>query len=371
MPAHSPLAKGRCIDLILPDLTGGGAERVAIELARGFANAGYAVRFLLMRAEGDLLPAVTGRFEVVDLAAPRARHVLPSLIAHLRRDPPDALLASMWPLTVIAAVAARLSLCRCRVLVSEHNCLSRQYRDRSRLHHLAMRTSMALGYRAADAVIGVSEGITHDLAALSGLPAARFTSIHNPVQPKACALVCTESDVDALWAGSGPRILTVGSLKAQKNHALLLKAFAALPRPDSRLMLLGQGSLEAGLRAEASALGIADRVVFAGFHPDPAPFYASADLFVLASDYEGFANVIVEALDFGLPVVSTDCPSGPAEILKEGRFGRLVPVGDAPALAQAMDGALAAPPDPVGQRARAADFTPEVAVRNYLRLMEK
>ena len=125
--------------------------------------------------------------------------------------------------------------------------------------------------------------------------------------------------------------------KHQKNHALLLRAFALLERPDARLMLLGNGELEPDLRRLAAELGIADRVIFAGFHPDPTPFYRTADLFVLSSDYEGFGNVIVEALACGTPVVSTDCPSGPAEILADGEFGALVPVGDAQALARAID----------------------------------
>jgi glycosyltransferase involved in cell wall biosynthesis len=195
-------------------------------------------------------------------------------------------------------------------------------------------------------------------------------TIYNPipaaVQPAPEAL----ATADAIWGQGGPRILAVGNLKLQKNHALLLRAFATLPRRDARLMLLGRGPEEANLRALATALGIADKVIFAGFHRDPAPFYATADLFVLSSDHEGFGNVIVEALSFGLRVVSTDCPAGPAEILQGGRYGRLVPVGDAPALAQAMDEALNAPVDRAALIRRAADFAPDIAARQYLELLD-
>ncbi len=175
---------------------------------------------------------------------------------------------------------------------------------------------------------------------------------------------------DALWnCPPGDRILTVGSLKDQKNHSLLLRAFARTPGTRSRLMLLGQGENEGILRAVASDLGISDRIIFAGFHRDPSPFYATADLFVLSSDYEGFGNVIVEALACGCPVVSTDCPSGPAEILENGRFGRLVPVGDAEALAVAISEALAAEHDRELLRRRAEDFSPERAADKYLALL--
>ena len=155
----------------------------------------------------------------------------------------------------------------------------------------------------------------------------------------------------------------------QKNHPLLLRAFARLAHRDARLMLLGQGQNEAMLRALAGELGIADRVIFAGFHSDPSPFYATADLFVLSSDREGLPTVLIEALSFGLPPVSTDCPSGPAEILGNGRWGRLVAVGDADALADEMDEALAATVDCEALKCRAADFSPEIAARKYLDLL--
>jgi glycosyltransferase involved in cell wall biosynthesis len=123
------------------------------------------------------------------------------------------------------------------------------------------------------------------------------------------------------------------------------------------------------LRALAGELGLASQVIFAGFHSDPTPFYRTADLFVLSSDYEGFGNVIVEALACGTPVVSTDCPSGPAEIFENGLHGRLVPVRDAPALANAMREALSAPHDPAALKRRASDFAPSIAAKRYLELL--
>ena len=135
-------------------------------------------------------------------------------------------------------------------------------------------------------------------------------------------------------------------------------------------MFVGDGAGRDALLSLAQELGVADRVILAGFHPDPTPFYKTADLFVLSSDYEGFGNVIVEALACGTPVVSTDCPSGPGEILDGGRFGRLVPVDDAEAMAEAMHAALDAPADPGALKHRAADFLPELAARKYLDLLD-
>lgn len=358
------------ISLLLPDLRGGGAERVMINLAREFARLGQRVEFVLMEATGDFLPEAQRDFTVVDLATSRTRKVARPLARYLRDRKPDAVIANMWPLTSAAVIGKALSRQPCHLLLVEHITLTRQYASWGRLHGLFMAASMATTYRFADRIAAVSEGSALDTARLARVPSDRVTVLHNPIPQRPMPSPEARAIADTLWAcPPGQRILTVGSLKDQKNHPLLLRAFAVMSRPDARLMLLGQGGNEAALRALASDIGIADRVIFAGFCADPSPFYATADLFVLSSDYEGFGNVIVEALSFGLPVVSTDCPSGPAEILQGGRFGRLAPVGDAPALACAIAEALDAPVDRDALIRRAADFAPGIAARKYLDLL--
>lgn len=359
------------ISILLPNLVGGGAERVNIDLAHEFARAGQDVEFVLMQARGELLEEARESFPIVDLATPRARALPLALSRYLRQRRPEALLAAMWPLTVIAPVAARLSGHRCKVLVSEHGMLSAQYRDWGRLHRISLQISTAIGYRLAQHGIGVSSGLVRDMAGLSWMQPNDFHVIHNPVprrpEPSAEAIKGAES----FWGSPpGSRILTVGTLKPVKNHSLLLRAFAKLDRPDARLMFVGDGSERDALLALASKLGISDRVILAGFHSDPTPFYQTADLFALPSKYEGFGNVIVEAMACGTPVVSTDCPSGPAEILGNGCWGRLTPVGDAEALAEAMNDALNTTWDVEQLRKRAAHFAPSVAARKYLDLLE-
>jgi glycosyltransferase involved in cell wall biosynthesis len=309
-------------------------------------------------------------FPVVDLAAPRARALPMALARHLRRSRPDALIAAMWPLSVIAPVATRLAGHRCRVLVSEHGMLSAQYRDWGRAHRAMLRFSTAVGYRLAQDRIGVSAGLVADMADLSGMRAGDFHVIHNPVPPRPDPAPEAVATAEAFWDGPpGARIVTVGTMKTVKNHPLLLRAFARLDRPDARLMFVGDGAGRDALLSLARQLGVADRVVLAGFHPDPTPFYRTADVFALASDYEGFGNVIVEALACGTPVVSTDCPSGPGEILDGGRYGRLVPVGDAEAMAEALALSLDWPTDPAPLKRRAQDFAPAVVAAAYLRLL--
>ena len=359
------------ISILLPDLRGGGAERVSVDLARAFAALGHEVEFVLMRAEGDFLAEVQQDFTVVDLCVHRTRQLPGPLARYLRSSRPDALIANMWPLTSAAVIGRALSGYRLPLLLVEHITLSQQYSDWGKFHNLALRASLASTYRWANHIAAVSDGAAKDTARLAGLPERRVTVLHNPIPQRALPLPDARLRAEAIWnCPTGQRILTVGSLKDQKNHSLLLHSFARLPRRDARLMLVGQGQNETMLRRLGTDLGIADRVIFAGFHPDPSPFYATANLFVLSSDYEGLPTVLIEALSFGTPVVSTDCPSGPAEILENGRFGRLVTVGDADALTQAMDAALSAPPvDRDALRHRAADFSPEIAAHKYLDLL--
>jgi glycosyltransferase involved in cell wall biosynthesis len=359
------------ISILLPDLRGGGAERIRIVLAHEFARAGHEVEFVLMQARGELLEEARNSFSVVDLATPRARSLPFALARYLRQRRPDALLAAMWPLTVIAPLARRLSGHRCKVLISEHGMLSAQYRDWGKIHRLSLRFSTSLGYRDVNCRIGVSAGVAADMATLSGMRKDEFEVVYNPASPRVLPEQATLDIADHLWSGpSGARILTVGTMKAVKNHQLLLRAFARLDRPDARLMFVGEGNGHEPLLSLARDLDVTDRVIFAGFQLDPTPFYETADRFVLSSNYEGFGNVIVEALATGTPVVSTDCPSGPAEILENGKWGRLTPVGNADALAEAMRASLKDDHDTAALKRRAADFAPEIAARKYLDLLD-
>lgn len=358
------------IIILLPDLRGGGAERVMLDLAKEFSYFGQQAELVLMQATGDFLPIAQRDFQVFDLNAVRTRGVPAALARYLREHKPDAVIANMWPLTTAAVIGRSLSRHQCRLLLLEHNTLTQQYSSRGRFHAGMLTTSMAATYRFADVIAAVSEGAAKDTARLARLTNDRVKVLHNPIPQRQAPSPEAMQHAEALWnCPPGQRILTVGSLKEQKNHALLLHAFAKIQSPEARLMLLGQGANEAVLRAMAAELGLADRVVFAGFHPDPTPFYQTADLFVLSSNYEGLPTVLIEAMSCGTPVVSTDCPSGPAEILENGKYGRLVPVRDAHALADAMQQALAAPHDPVVLKHRASDFAPAIAAKRYWELL--
>lgn len=161
------------ISLLLPDLRGGGAERVMVDLAREFARLGRAVEFVLMQATGDFLPEAQRDFAVVDLATPRTRLVPWTLARYLRRRKPSALIANMWPLTSAAVIGKAMSRQSCRLLLVEHNTLTRQYATRGSLHAWLLAATMSATYRLADRVAAVSEGAATDTAHLARLPSGR------------------------------------------------------------------------------------------------------------------------------------------------------------------------------------------------------
>ena len=353
---------------LIANLGGGGAERVAIELIRGFVERGHEVDLVVMRAEGELFDLLPPSVRIFDLKAKRGRNVFRPLIHYLRERRPAAIQVSMWPLTVVAIIAALVSRVKLRVVVSDHSDLTPQYGGSPRTMAM-LKASTRLFYPMADARIVVSAGSADDLARLSNIRRDGFDVVYNPIPPPPQPIV-TNPAIEQLWFGNEPRILAVGTLKHQKNHVLLIRAFAELVKNRAaKLMILGEGELRGELEALAGALGVADRVLMPGFAIDPWPYYASADLFVLSSHYEGFGNVIVEAMHAGLPVVSTDCPSGPGEILDHGRYGTLVPCGDADQLASAMAAALVSGIDQAAQKARAALFSADIAIDLYLQRM--
>jgi glycosyltransferase involved in cell wall biosynthesis len=364
----------RRIAIFLPNLRVGGAEMVHLVLAKEWALQGIHVDFVLMQAIGNLLPEVPDGCRVIDLRCTRIRQTFRPIASYLRRERPDAMIAAMWPLTVLAPTAARLARTATRVIISEHTNIS-MTRDHLSVGSLRLPDSLSrslrgvalsVGYRLADARIAVSEGVARDAEANSHLPRGAFRVIHNPtpaMNPRG------EAPLPEALLSLPPRlplILTVGNLKPAKDHQTLLYAFARISEViDARLCIIGEGPLRHELERIADKLGIGSKVFLPGFQ-DPAPFYKRADVFALSSTREGFGNVLVEAMQFGLPIVSTDCPSGPAEILENGRYGRLVPVGDPYALADAILQSINYESDRERQKLRASAFAPSRISQSYL-----
>lgn len=362
---------GREVSLILPDLRGGGAERVAVNLANAFAQRGYAVDMVLLSATGELLVDLQPGIRVVDLKVQRMRWALPALVRYFRRARPSAVLACMWPLTVLALWARTISRVPTRLVVAEHTTWSRSELLTRFSLSWQIRTSMRRFFPNADGIVAVSQGAADDLAHFAPVERRAITVVYNPVVGDGPpSEVATPAAPTGWCVGTHRRVLAVGTLKEIKDYRTLLDAFATLrQRVDARLLILGEGECRSELEAQARRLGITDNVFMPGFVKDVPPYYRHADLHVLSSTGEGLPTVIIEALAAGTPVVSTDCPSGPREILSNGQFGRLVPVGDVDALAAAMQESLTSSHDRAALMARAQDFSIDKAVDQYEALL--
>jgi glycosyltransferase involved in cell wall biosynthesis len=362
------LRRAAKVALYLPSLVGGGAERVTVKLAHGLAERGTAVDLVLAKAEGPYLAGVASDVHVIDLGAHRVIASLPGLVTYLRREKPDAMLSAMAHANVAALWAKRLSRASTRLIVSER--VSWQIATRSKARHARLLPALeSRFYPWADGIVAVSQGVAENLSRLTRLPRERITVIYNPVVTDEMIGKAQQSLQDPWFApGEPPVVLAAGRLSEQKDFPTLLRAFALLrQRYQARLIILGEGEDRAELELLVRTLGLEQEVRMPGFVDNLYAHMARAAAFVLSSAWEGLPGVLIEAMACGCPVVSTDCPSGPAEILDGGRFGRLVAVGDASGMADAIALALDQGRGDATQRAqeRARDFSVERATSAY------
>jgi glycosyltransferase involved in cell wall biosynthesis len=409
--AAPPAARTRLrLAFLIKDLNGGGVQRMTLAVARECAERGHAVDLLVMRPEGVLREKVPAGVRLVPLRrgralAARARALaadplglpalalpvllprrtdwtlayLGSVADRLRREVPDALLTATPRLNLVAVWARRLAAVPTRVLLSERTEPSQDLGpggggENWRKRHLPRL--MRRAYGQAEAVVAVSNGVADDLARLTGLPRGRILTVYNPVVgPDLARMAAAPPDHPWFRPGEPPVILGAGRLSEQKDFPTLVRAFARLRREGRavRLVILGTAARPelmaervAELKGLAAELGAGGGVDLPGYAENPFAYMARSAVFAMSSAWEGFGNVLVEAMACGCPVVSTDCPSGPAEILDGGRYGPLVPVGDDAALAEALGRVLEAPLPVDVLKARAGEFTVGRATDAYL-----
>lgn len=335
------------VAIFVPGLYGGGAERVAVNLAKGMARRSYAIDLVVAEAEGPYLAEGLDQVRLVEL---NSRHLpilrtiasLPALVRYLRRERPAALLSVLHG-NFVALWARHLAGIPLRLVISEHNTFSIRTRTLSRFHRWLTPQLVKRFYPWADGIVAVSKGVADDLTQVVDLPMGRIRIVYNPVITPELRTKA-QMPLEHPWYQSGepPVVVAVGRLTEQKDFSSLLKAFAQVRRARPvRLIILGEGEERRALEMLVRQLGLSEDVSLPGFVANPYPYLVHASLFVLSSRWEGLPTVLVEALYCGVPVVATDCPSGPREILADGKYGLLVPVGDVGALAQAIEEGLA------------------------------
>lgn len=389
------------IALFMRSLQGsGGAERVMVYLARGLVKQGHRVDLVMARKKGRFFDQIPEAVKIVDLKVrtpwtslrslfalgkdawfwlrmllSHKPHfvlgALPGLTRYLRDNRPDALIAAMDYPNVVAIASRQVAGLDSPVIATVHSTLSVEVAHSQRQRIKDQPRVNRRFYPRANALVAVSRGVAEDLQRTLGLPDGKVRTIYNPVvAPELEELAKRPLDHPWFADGEPPVVLAVGGLKPAKDFATLLRAFArARMRRPMRLLILGEGKLRPSLTSLAEELDIVEDLAMPGFVDNPFQYFARADLFVLSSRWEGLGNVVIEALACGCPVVSTDCPSGPAEILENGKYGTLVPVGDPEALAAAILKSLDTPTDRQRLRDRGAKFSVENATRQYLDLI--
>ena len=317
-----------------------GVDRAARHLIPALARRGFAVDLLKVRGHGPELTEVPPGVRILDLGCRHTYGCLPGLVRYLRRERPAVLLTDKDRVNRTALLGRFLARVPTRLVLSSGTTISIDLATRGPLERWVQRHSMGRLYPFADQVIVTSAGVADDMAAYTGLAHGGASGwcprrwCPNRSSPPSCRGRTTP--------GSGtpevPLILSAGELCRRKGFDTLLRAFARVrARRPCRLLILGRGGAREDLLQLAVELGVGADFALPGFVPEPYAFMAHADLFAFSSRWEGLGFVLIEALAVGTPVVSTDCPSGPREILADGRYGPLVPVDDETGLARGPD----------------------------------
>ena len=398
-------AKRRHLAFYMHHLHGGGVSKMRLILAGALADRGHRVDLLVCEPEGHLSGGMPENVRVVylepsswtrarayalsaDPAGLRAvagfalgpRSIsptlpyLPGLDLYLRREQPDVIFVATTFLAVEAALALRRSKVKTRFVVSEHIHFTPEHAVVSGWNRWFIGSLLRRTYSRADVLLAISMGVADEMARRSGLPRESIQTITNPtVTPR--LQEGAQEPLSHPWfqPGQPPVVLGVARLSRSKDFATLVRAFARVRqnRP-ARLVILGDAKKpkksekrKSELMSLAANLGVADDVSLPGFTTNPYQYMAHAGVYVLSSHFEGLPNSLIEAMACGCPVVSTDTPSGPSEILEGGKYGPLVSIGDDEAMADAIISVLDSPPDADWLRARAADFSVERAADRY------
>jgi glycosyltransferase involved in cell wall biosynthesis len=365
-PAH---ASNR-IAIFIPSLHGGGAERAMLLFAGELLKRGMQVDIVVVRAEGRLGRLVPAAATVVNFNERRLLAAVPALARYLRRARPDALYSTMAYCNIGTLIASRLAGSPLPVVVREA-VVPLSHDGAFSFHGRVTRRLIQLVYPWAHSVIAVSSEVAEELCRISGKIRHKISVLPTPVVSEDL-LRDGEQPLDHPWFApqAPPVVLGVGRLAPQKDFSALLRAFALLRRSRPlRLIVLGEGPERPALEALSRELGIAADVQLPGFVDNPFPYLKRTAVFALSSRWEGMPTALLQALAFGTPVVSTDCPGGSREVLQDGRFGGLVPPGDVESLAAAISGALGSPRRPDAAEYVRVRFGVPAAAARYLELL--
>jgi len=370
MVKKSELLKPR-IAMLISNLNGGGAERVFVTLANGFFHNGFSVDFLIIQKGGTYLNYLDNGINIIPLRARRSIFSIIQLILYLRLEKPISLFSTLSTVNILSVFACKLAKVNTKSVIRESSTPSIADGFLNWISRRIFGYLRRWSYNNADCIVVPSTGVAKDLIDNFGVRQDKISIICNPVEFQNWKRLASESDnyLDLLPKGHSI-LLGIGRLDQQKDFATLIKAFVHVNNSSkSILVLLGEGEERIRLEKLISDLGLKEKVFMPGFVKNPFPYIKRASVFVLSSKVEGLPNVILQALALGRPVVATDCLSGPRDILEDGLWGRLVPVGDCYAMANGiLDGLADHIPIP-DQTQMEAKYGIDLIVNKYLNIL--
>ena len=364
------LTKGSVCFLSL-DLRYGGAEKVIATLSNEFARSGREVTIVTFFEQNDFTHVLDSSIKLHNLSTQNFKMSFFSLSKFIYRHRFDNFIANIWPLTIFSFIV-RLIWPKTRLIYVEHSILSEQYKGKNLIFRVLQALSIAIFYRFAHHIVSVSNGVQDDLIDY-GTPKKKMSVIYNPLMP---SLVNSREPLNPEilnWMKGSPiNLIAIGQLIKVKNFLNLIKSVDILINQNKqklRLVILGDGEERAVMEKAIKSYNLEHSIFLPGWVDDPMPYLRLSDLLILSSDYEGFGLVILEALSVGVNVVSTNCKTGPGEILRNGEFGYLCKVGDVQALADSINTALNDPLPKNMLMSRALDFSPQKISQQYEKIL--
>lgn len=358
------------IAFFLLDLDGGGAERAIVSLAGEVARQGYSVDLVVGDADSDYRSEVSAAVRVENFGTRSPARIFRGLMSYLRRRNPGVVMSALDVSNIMLVIAAKLVGYKGRTVLGQRAVVAASWQDLSASRKLMTATLQRICFPRADLVISNSHAAAKDVRTMLGVREDRIVTIHNSLDIERVTRLASEPlPAHACVESGAPLVVSVGSLTPRKDVPTLIRAFARVrsSRP-AHLAIIGKGEEAPRIEALIKELGLGANVHLLGFDANPYKWIAAARVLVSASTGEGFPNVIAEGLALGRAIVATDCPGDTAELLGQGKWGRLVPVGDHERMAEAILAALD-DPDPPDGRLRAADFAPAKITSAYLNVL--
>ena len=363
------------VSIFLFDLNIGGTEKVMVNLANYLSKNSCNVNILLVGKNKYLQRELLPNVSVKAFNKRRIHLSLIDLIKYIRTQKIDCFISNVWPLTILTVLAGffKKSFNKKKVVLVEHCHLEREFSSYGAQFKFFQKVSIFLFYRFASKVVAVSEGVKEDLCSNKGVNIKSVCVIYNPVNLNFSRANYKNIDIEKWRLSSDAKFISVGNLKIQKNYSYLIDSLSILKNKGFAFkhLILGEGSQREALTKKIQTLNLEEDIFLVGSVDQPINLIKEADTFVLSSQFEGFGLVIVEALAAGVTVVSTDCQSGPAEILGNGLYGYLGPTNDSKKFSEVINFGYLNKIPSVKLVERSKDYSIEKLGPKYLKLINE